>query len=89
MQNCREQQEALHSCKRAIGLHPEQCYPSGGAYKGTCDAAEYALKRCLAYTANYRDAKVLYDSKSPRKDRVEANLRLQKKLKAFNKPCTP
>ena len=88
MENCQTQLAALHECKRGLGLHPRQCYPQSG-YRGECDANEFALKRCLAYAANPRDAAVLYDAKAPRKDRVDANARLQKKLRRFNEPCTP
>ena len=86
-QACADVQRALHACKRSIGLLPGQCYPKG--YKNTCDAEEFAYKRCLAFAADARDAKVVYDTKAPRADRVEANQRLQRKLRAFNVPCTP
>jgi hypothetical protein len=85
---CKTQMAALHECKLSLGLLPNQCYPSTG-YKGQCDAAEFAFKRCLAFAANRRDAKVLYDTQSPRQERVAANARLQKALKKYNQPCTP
>jgi len=87
--HCRDALKDLHDCKRAMGLQPQQCYPRA-TYHGECDAAEFAFKKCLAYSANSRDAKLLYESTSaPRSDRVAANQRLQAKLKQFNKPCTP
>jgi len=86
-QVCASAQQALHKCKRDLGLLPGQCYPTG--CKNACDAEEYAYKRCLAFAADARDAKLLYDTKAARRDRVEANQRLQKKLRPFNVPCTP
>ena len=85
---CTEAMRALHACKRALGLQPNQCYPGKG-YGGECDRSEAEFKRCLAYVADPRDAKVLYDSSATRDARVQANLRLQKKLRRFNVPCTP
>lgn len=85
---CKDAMDALHKCKRDIGLLPRQCYPRSG-YKGECDMAEYTYKRCLAFAANARDATLLYDVKAPRKERVEANKRLQKKLQKYHFECTP
>ena len=85
---CGESYKKLAECKHKIGLLPKQCYPRTG-YRGECDQAEFEFKRCLAFAANARDAKVLYDPKSPREDRVAANARLQKRLQKFNEPCTP
>ena len=84
---CTSQQQTLHACKRSLGLLPNQCYPP--KYGGDCDKAEFEYKRCLAFAANERDARVLYDTSQPRKERAEANRRLQAKLKGFNVPCTP
>lgn len=84
---CASAQSALFACKRAIGLHPQQCYPVG--YKGDCDDHELEYKKCLAHVADPRDAAVLYSPTASRSSRVEANLRLQKKLKRFNVPCKP
>ena len=86
--SCKDSLRALDACKQQLGLLPKQCYPSAG-YRGECDKAEFALKRCHAFAANARDAAVLYNTESPRQARVEANARLQKKLKKFNEPCTP
>lgn len=85
---CAAAQHALFECKKRVGLLPQQCYPAKG-YKGDCDEFEFAYKRCLTTVADPIDARVLYDPKSPRQDRVQANLRLQKKLKAFDVPCRP
>ena len=82
---CGTPRDALSACKRELGLHPRQCYPS--SYKGQCDSAEFALKQCLAFAADPRDAKLLYDASRPREVRVAANARLQKKLK--DQPCSP
>ena len=82
---CGEPREALNACKQELGLHPRQCYPS--SYKGQCDAAEFELKKCLAFAADPRDARLLYDTSRPREARVAANARLQKKLK--DQPCSP
>ena len=79
--------DALAECKRNLGLQPRQCYAP--EHRGQCDAAEFGLKKCLAYAANARDAAVLYDTKAPRQARVDANKRLQKKLQRFNQPCIP
>lgn len=86
--SCAPSLAALHECKNRIGLLPQQCYPPSG-YKGECDDMEYALKKCRAFSANARDAAVLYNAQAPRDARVAANARLQKALKRFNKPCTP
>ena len=87
---CKDKVAALHECKRAIGLFPQQCYPSSpGAYEGTCDAAEYELKKCLATAVSPKDANLLYDATAPRQARVDANARLQKKLRKFIEPCKP
>ena len=83
--DCGTARDALNACKRELGLHPRQCYPS--SYKGQCDAAEFELKQCLAFAADPRDAKLLYDASRPREVRVAANARLQKKLK--DQPCFP
>jgi hypothetical protein len=83
--DCGTARDALNACKRELGLHPRQCYPS--SYKGQCDAAEFELKQCLAFAADPRDAKLLYDASRPREVRVAANARLQKKLK--DQPCSP
>lgn len=88
MEACKAKMAALHECKRKIGLLPKQCYPHIG-YKGDCDAAEFEFKQCLAHAASPRDAAVLYNTQSSRQARVEANARIQKKLKKFNQPCTP
>ena len=82
---CGTPRDALSACKRELGLHPRQCYPS--SYKGQCDSAEFELKQCLAFAADPRDAKLLYDASRPREVRVAANARLQKKLK--DQPCSP
>ena len=87
MDFCKDKVAALHACKRAIGLFPEQCYAT--SYKGTCDAAEYELKKCLATAVSPKDANLLYDATAPRQARVDANARLQKKLRKFNEPCKP
>jgi hypothetical protein len=81
---CSTPRDALSACKRELGLHPRQCYPS--SYKGQCDSAEFELKQCLAFAADPRDAKLLYDASRPREVRVAANARLQKKLK--DEPCS-
>ena len=86
--SCADAQLSLHDCKRALGLLPGQCYPSSG-YNGRCDANEFGLKKCLAFAANERDARVLYDTSQPRKERADANRRLQARLRGFNVPCTP
>ena len=83
---CGTARDALNACKRELGLHPRQCYPPS-SYKGQCDAAEFELKQCLAFIADPRDAKLLYDASTPREVRVAANARLQKKLK--DPPCSP
>ena len=85
---CQASIAALHKCKQSLGLLPRQCYPPSG-YSGACDAAEYELKRCMAYAVSPRDAALLYNAKAPRAARVDANARLQQKLKRFHKPCTP
>jgi hypothetical protein len=86
---CTSQQQALFACKRALGLLPQQCYPVNG-YKNECDQAEFQYKMCLASVASPRDAEILYVSrKATRQEKVDANLRLQKKLRPFNVPCTP
>ena len=82
---CGTARDALDACKRELGLHPRQCYPS--SYKGQCDAVEFELKKCLAFAADPRDATLLYDASRPREVRVAANARLQKKLK--DPPCSP
>ena len=82
---CGEPREALNACKQELGLHPRQCYPS--SYKEQCDAAEFELKKCLAFAADPRDARLLYDTSRPREARVAANARFQKKLK--DQPCSP
>ena len=82
---CGTPRDALDACKRELGLHPRQCYPS--SYQGQCDAAEFELKKCLAFAADPREATLLYDASRPREVRVAANARLQKKLK--DPPCSP
>ena len=72
---CGTPRDALSACKRELGLHPRQCYPS--SYKGQCDSAEFELKQCLAFAADPRDAKLLYDASRPREVRVAANARLE------------
>lgn len=74
-------------CKRQLGLLPQQCYPA--AYSGECDRNEFELKKCMAFAADPQSAAILYKAGASRADRVNANLRLQKKLRAFNAPCTP
>jgi hypothetical protein len=85
---CASSRAALHECKQTLGLLPRQCYPQSG-YKGECDKLEFEYKRCLAFSANARDAAVLYNTQAQRGARVEANARLQKALRKFNQPCTP
>ena len=85
---CAEAQASLFACKKALGLMPYQCYPTKG-YGGGCDDPEHAYKRCLATAADPRDARVLYDASAPRQARVEANLRIQKKLRKIDVPCQP
>ena len=85
---CAVQREALHECKRALGLLPRQCYPESG-YNGSCDRAEFEWKQCLAYAANSRDAELLYNAQASRQERVAANARLQKALRKHNQPCVP
>jgi hypothetical protein len=60
-------QQALFDCKAHLGLLPQQCYKPK---HGTCDAQEFELKKCLAFLYNERDARVLYNAKSPRDERV-------------------
>ena len=84
---CQASIAALHECKQKLWLHPRQCYPP--EYKGECDACEFGLKKCLAFSTSPKDAALLYDTSTSRGTRVEANKRLQKRLKQFNEPCTP
>ena len=86
--SCADAQLSLHDCRRALGLRPGQCYPSSG-YNGRCDANEFGLKKCLAFAANERDARVLYDTSQPRKARADANRRPPARLTGFHVPCTP
>lgn len=86
---CEAQIEALAACKRSLGLHARQCYPANGGYRGECDRNEFDLKACLAHAVDPQSARVLYDTSKPRAERVAANMRLQHKLKAYEKPCTP
>ena len=85
---CRRAQQALHACKAAQGLLPNQCYPMKG-YGGECDESEYEYKKCISFAANPGDARILYDPKQSRLERMDANKRLMKRLKAFNQPCKP
>ena len=87
MDACKSKVAALHECKQALGLLPRQCYPQTG-YSGTCDQFEFEVKRCLAHAVAPRDAAVLYSTQSSRQARLDANARLQKRLRAFNQPCT-
>jgi hypothetical protein len=83
-EECAQVRRALDNCKASIGLLPRQCYRPG---QSSCDAEEFAVKRCLAFAIDPRDARVLYSTSADRSQRVGANARLQKKLKPFNQPC--
>ena len=85
-EECAQVQRALDNCKTSLGLLPRQCYRPG---QSACDAEEFALKKCQAFAVDPRDARVLYSESADRTQRVNANARLQKKLKPFNKPCMP
>ncbi|KAL1500659.1 hypothetical protein AB1Y20_013307 [Prymnesium parvum] len=85
---CAPAQQQLFECKRKLGLLPNQCYPSKG-YQGQCDEAEFELKKCIAFDLDAKSAAVLYNPKARREDRVNANARLQHRLRPFNQPCTP
>ena len=86
-QQCGAVQAAWFECKRGLGLLPQQCYPAKG-YGGDCGGAEFAYKRCLAFAADGQAAHVLYDKGATRQAKLDANARLQRKLRAFNVPCT-
>ena len=58
---CTNTLDALHRCKRELGLMPSQCYPRK-SYSGACDAAEFELKRCMAHAVDPASARVLYDA---------------------------
>lgn len=45
-----------------------------------CDKEEDALRYCFALMSCFEDAKIVYDGKRPRKQRVEANKSLQRCL---------
>ena len=64
---------AVHDCKAALGLAPQDPYPLPPAYKGECDELELQLKKSLSFALDPANARVLYDPKSSRKDKVEAN----------------
>eukprot|EP00966_Prymnesium_polylepis_P249462 5767589-Prymnesium_polylepis.1 len=88
MQACAQTQHALFECKKLLGLLPQQCYPAKG-YRGECDSAEFELKKCISFQLDPRSAAILYKADARREDRINANARLQHKLKAFNQPCKP
>ena len=84
-ETCTPAQQALFDCKQKLGLLPRQCYRP--EHHGACDAEEFEFKKCLAFAADPKSALLLYNTSTPRDQRVAANARIQKKLRAFNEPC--
>ena len=64
---------AVVACKATLGLDAHAPYPLPPAYRGECDNLELELKKSLAFALDPANAAILYDPKSPRRAKVQAN----------------
>jgi len=71
--NVARDKAAVAACKASLGLDANACYPLPPAYKGQCDYLELELKKSMAFAVDPANAAILYDPKSSRKAKVEAN----------------